>query len=198
MKSLNEIMKEVFTEYLLDINVSVAPNMRLSDLISLARTNNSSAPDRVVGKLSDYAVKLFEEQKKEPTGTFEIYFAPDGEMYNQAGLAISFLTFLELLKKNGIEIDKSTEKRKYSILHEGDISYTDEEGDCEVLKIHTHMQFKETLGAKVKELFEEAFKNCHPTPIEYEEGYYNGECNAFEQVFKLIYPDKDIVEKKQP
>ena len=67
---------------------------------------------------------------------FEIYFDPNGAMYDQNGIEISFMAFLEILKKNGVKIEESTEKRKYSILKHGELNYIEEEGNCEVLKIH--------------------------------------------------------------
>jgi hypothetical protein len=64
----------------------------------------------------------------------EIYFSPDGAIYNKEGEEISFDTFIKYLEKAGIQIYRNTETREYDHRAPGDLHYKRKKGKCEVLR----------------------------------------------------------------
>ncbi|HBY19528.1 MAG TPA: hypothetical protein DEG71_00670 [Clostridiales bacterium] len=64
MKPLDLVMKEVFIEYLHEIDIFITMHdAKLSEMIETVKKCNSSAPYRAVGLLTQTAVKKFEEQR---------------------------------------------------------------------------------------------------------------------------------------
>jgi len=52
MKNLNNIMEEIFREYLEGINIPIRSNMKLSEMIELIKNNNSTNPHRAISLLT--------------------------------------------------------------------------------------------------------------------------------------------------
>ena len=61
-KSLSTIMRECFQEYLTGINKPFKKSMKISELIEITMKNNSSAPDRAVGMVTQVSIKKYEAQ----------------------------------------------------------------------------------------------------------------------------------------